>query len=161
MQGVSTHSRGLLLRCKTCLRNRPQSLIASTDRDGDSMRSQAQCSGISPKFARRFAERIGKLAKNTSGNHRKKIGRLTTRMLEAAELAGCRSILMLLELVPHTAYFIPWSSTPTSTSKSLAFDYLDEKPIDTGLMKFLGSVFPPCLGTWSLSFHSPPPRLLL
>ncbi|RWW06833.1 hypothetical protein BHE74_00037173 [Ensete ventricosum] len=45
--------------------------------------------------------------------------------------------------------------------KFLTFDYLDEKPVDTGLMKFLGFSLPPCLGTWSLPLHSPPPRPLL
>ncbi|RRT34972.1 hypothetical protein B296_00058615 [Ensete ventricosum] len=33
-----------------------------------------QCSGISPKFARRFTEGIEKLAGNMPGDHRKKIG---------------------------------------------------------------------------------------
>ncbi|RWV82990.1 hypothetical protein GW17_00055466 [Ensete ventricosum] len=33
------------------------------------------CSGILPKFARRFAEGIGKLAGNTPGNRRKKTKR--------------------------------------------------------------------------------------
>ncbi|RRT45283.1 hypothetical protein B296_00031415 [Ensete ventricosum] len=47
-----------------------------------------RCSGISPKFARRFAEGIRKLVGNTSGDHRKKIERLTARMPEAAGLAG-------------------------------------------------------------------------
>ncbi|RWW56210.1 hypothetical protein BHE74_00037094 [Ensete ventricosum] len=46
-----------------------------------------RCSGISPKFARRFAEGIGKLARNTSGDRRKKIGRLVARMPEAIGLA--------------------------------------------------------------------------
>ncbi|RZS12907.1 hypothetical protein BHM03_00044423 [Ensete ventricosum] len=45
--------------------------------------------------------------------------------------------------------------------KSLTFGYLDEKPIDTGLMKFLGLCPSRGLGTWSLPFHSPPPRPLL
>ncbi|RWW74845.1 hypothetical protein BHE74_00017189 [Ensete ventricosum] len=40
------------------------------------------------EFARRFAEGIRKLAGNTSGDHRKKTGRLTTRMSEAIGLAG-------------------------------------------------------------------------
>ncbi|RWV84182.1 hypothetical protein GW17_00054123 [Ensete ventricosum] len=47
-----------------------------------------RCSGISPKFARRFAEGIGKLAGNTPRDHRKKTKRLTTRMPEAAGLVG-------------------------------------------------------------------------
>ncbi|RRT51124.1 hypothetical protein B296_00003882 [Ensete ventricosum] len=33
-----------------------------------------RCSGISPKFARRFTERIGKLAGNTQGDRQKKTG---------------------------------------------------------------------------------------
>ncbi|RWV84231.1 hypothetical protein GW17_00054067 [Ensete ventricosum] len=49
-----------------------------------------RCSGISPKFARRFAEGIGKLTGNTSGDHRKKIGRLAARMSEAIGLAVVR-----------------------------------------------------------------------
>ncbi|RRT33292.1 hypothetical protein B296_00050465 [Ensete ventricosum] len=40
------------------------------------------------EFAKRFVEEIGKLAGNTSGDRRKKTRRLTTRMLEAAGLAG-------------------------------------------------------------------------
>ncbi|RWV91068.1 hypothetical protein GW17_00046678 [Ensete ventricosum] len=47
-----------------------------------------RCSGISSKFARRFAEEIGKFAGNTSGDHQKKIGRLTVRLPKAARLAG-------------------------------------------------------------------------
>ncbi|RWW23918.1 hypothetical protein GW17_00011808 [Ensete ventricosum] len=47
-----------------------------------------RCSGISPKFARRFAEGIGKLAGNTLEDHRQKTGRLTTRMSKAVGLAG-------------------------------------------------------------------------
>ncbi|RRT64485.1 hypothetical protein B296_00010378 [Ensete ventricosum] len=47
-----------------------------------------RCSGISLKFARRFAERIGKLAGNMSGDCWKKSIDLTTRMSEAAELVG-------------------------------------------------------------------------
>ncbi|RZS06460.1 hypothetical protein BHM03_00037114 [Ensete ventricosum] len=42
------------------------------------------------KFARRFTEGIGKLARNTSGDHRKKTGKLTARMPKAAGLAGVR-----------------------------------------------------------------------
>ncbi|RWW49281.1 hypothetical protein BHE74_00044580, partial [Ensete ventricosum] len=37
-------------------------------------------------------------------------------------------------------------------SKSLAFGYLDEKPIDTGLMKFLGLC--PFALSWYLEFAS-------
>ncbi|RRT31843.1 hypothetical protein B296_00053047 [Ensete ventricosum] len=47
-----------------------------------------RCSGISSKFARRFAEGIRKLVGNTLRDRRKKIGRLTVRMSEVAELAG-------------------------------------------------------------------------
>ncbi|RRT45201.1 hypothetical protein B296_00028244, partial [Ensete ventricosum] len=47
-----------------------------------------RCSGISPKFARRFIEGIGKLAGNTSGDRRKKTGRLIARIPEATELVG-------------------------------------------------------------------------
>ncbi|RWV88936.1 hypothetical protein GW17_00048941 [Ensete ventricosum] len=52
-----------------------------------------RCSGISPKFTRRFAEGIGKLAGNTPGDRRKKIGRLTARMPEAVGLAGVKPCL--------------------------------------------------------------------
>ncbi|RRT46707.1 hypothetical protein B296_00031554, partial [Ensete ventricosum] len=44
--------------------------------------------GISPTFARRFVEGIGKLAGNMPGDHQKKTGRLTARMSEAIGLAG-------------------------------------------------------------------------
>ncbi|RWV80647.1 hypothetical protein GW17_00058044 [Ensete ventricosum] len=47
-----------------------------------------RCSGISPKFARRFAEGIRKLAGNMSGDRRKKTRRLTARMSKAARLTG-------------------------------------------------------------------------
>ncbi|RZR73002.1 hypothetical protein BHM03_00019117, partial [Ensete ventricosum] len=43
---------------------------------------------ISPKFAIRFVEGIRKLIGSTLGDRRKKTGRLTARMSEAAELAG-------------------------------------------------------------------------
>ncbi|RRT42892.1 hypothetical protein B296_00038999, partial [Ensete ventricosum] len=47
-----------------------------------------RCSGISPEITRRFAEGIGKLAGNTSGDCRKKTRRLVARIPETAELAG-------------------------------------------------------------------------
>ncbi|RZS20488.1 hypothetical protein BHM03_00053016 [Ensete ventricosum] len=47
-----------------------------------------RCSGISPKFARRFSEWIEKLAGNTLGDRRKKIESLILRMSKAAGLAG-------------------------------------------------------------------------
>ncbi|RWW43887.1 hypothetical protein BHE74_00050394 [Ensete ventricosum] len=47
-----------------------------------------QCSGISPKFAWRFTEGIGKLARNMSGDHRKKTRGLIARMPEGAGLTG-------------------------------------------------------------------------
>ncbi|RWW01398.1 hypothetical protein GW17_00035560 [Ensete ventricosum] len=47
-----------------------------------------RCSGISSKFARRFAEGIGKLVGNTSGDRRKKTGRLIARIPKATELVG-------------------------------------------------------------------------
>ncbi|RWW63884.1 hypothetical protein BHE74_00028910 [Ensete ventricosum] len=47
-----------------------------------------QCSGISPEFARRFVEGIGKLTGNISEDHRKKTRRLTARIPEATRLAG-------------------------------------------------------------------------
>ncbi|RZR93732.1 hypothetical protein BHM03_00022293 [Ensete ventricosum] len=50
-----------------------------------------RCSGISPKFARRFAEGIGKLAGNMSGDCQKKTIGLTVRMLEAVGLVGVLS----------------------------------------------------------------------
>ncbi|RRT59201.1 hypothetical protein B296_00046017, partial [Ensete ventricosum] len=40
-------------------------------------------------------------------------------------------------IAPRTAYFVPWSSSCINP-KSPIFGYLDEKPIDIGLMKFLG-----------------------
>ncbi|RWW36653.1 hypothetical protein BHE74_00058308 [Ensete ventricosum] len=43
-------------------------------------------SGISSKFARRFAEGIGKLTGNTPGDRRKKTGKLVARMSEATGL---------------------------------------------------------------------------
>ncbi|RWW65299.1 hypothetical protein BHE74_00027399, partial [Ensete ventricosum] len=53
-----------------------------------------------------------------------------------------RSILMLLELVEryNIAYCLLHSLVEHSciNPKSYAFGYLDEKSIDTGLMKFLG-----------------------
>ncbi|RWV79511.1 hypothetical protein BHE74_00057071 [Ensete ventricosum] len=45
-------------------------------------------SGISPEFARRFAEGIRKLTGNTPGDRRRKTRRLIARMPEAARLAG-------------------------------------------------------------------------
>ncbi|RWV92694.1 hypothetical protein GW17_00044910 [Ensete ventricosum] len=50
-----------------------------------------QCSGISPKFAKRFTEGIGKLARNMSEDYRKKTIGLTARMPEAVRLARVRS----------------------------------------------------------------------
>ncbi|RRT47080.1 hypothetical protein B296_00031561, partial [Ensete ventricosum] len=47
-----------------------------------------RCSGISPKFARRFAKGIGKLAGNMSGDCWKKTKRLAARMPQATGLAG-------------------------------------------------------------------------
>ncbi|RWW60807.1 hypothetical protein BHE74_00032164 [Ensete ventricosum] len=48
-------------------------------------------SGISSKFARRFAEGIGKLAGNTPGDHWKKTRRLVARIAEAVGLAGVQA----------------------------------------------------------------------
>ncbi|RWV85229.1 hypothetical protein GW17_00052998 [Ensete ventricosum] len=50
-----------------------------------------RCSGISPKFTRRFIEGSEKLVGNTSGDRWKKTERLAARMLEATGLAGIRS----------------------------------------------------------------------
>ncbi|RRT45085.1 hypothetical protein B296_00054572, partial [Ensete ventricosum] len=47
-----------------------------------------QCSGISPKFARRFDEGIGKLARNTPGDYRKKTIGLAARMSKAVKFTG-------------------------------------------------------------------------
>ncbi|RWV91483.1 hypothetical protein BHE74_00045677 [Ensete ventricosum] len=58
-----------------------------------------RCSEISSKFARRFPEGIGKLAGNTSGDRRKKTGRLTTRMSEAVGLAGVELNWLTIGLV--------------------------------------------------------------
>ncbi|RZS20550.1 hypothetical protein BHM03_00053079 [Ensete ventricosum] len=49
--------------------------------------------GSRREFARRFAEGIGKLAGNTSGDHWKKTERLIARMPEAAGLAGVKPCL--------------------------------------------------------------------
>ncbi|RRT55346.1 hypothetical protein B296_00022974 [Ensete ventricosum] len=46
--------------------------------------------GSRREFARRFAEGIGKLVGNTSGDRRKKTRRLVARMSEAVELAGLK-----------------------------------------------------------------------
>ncbi|RZR93274.1 hypothetical protein BHM03_00021738 [Ensete ventricosum] len=51
-----------------------------------------RCSGISPEFARRFAEGIGKLVVNMSGDCRKNTIGLTARMSEATRLAGGRRV---------------------------------------------------------------------
>lgn len=48
-------------------------------------------------------------------------------------------------IAPHTTYFIPWSNTPTSTRSPPL--YLDEKPINTDLMKFL-SLYPSILARY-------------
>ncbi|RZS04513.1 hypothetical protein BHM03_00034857, partial [Ensete ventricosum] len=53
-------------------------------------------SGISSKFARRFAEGIGKLTGKTLGDRRKKTRRLTAKMPKATGLAGVRSWFSLL-----------------------------------------------------------------
>ncbi|RWV84465.1 hypothetical protein GW17_00053821 [Ensete ventricosum] len=47
-----------------------------------------RCSEISPEFARRFAEGIGKLVGNMSGDYWKKTIGLAARMSKAAGLAG-------------------------------------------------------------------------
>ncbi|RRT53043.1 hypothetical protein B296_00030147 [Ensete ventricosum] len=49
-----------------------------------------RCSGISLKFARRFAEGIGMLVGNMPRDRRKKTARLTVRMPEVVGLAGVR-----------------------------------------------------------------------
>ncbi|RRT55613.1 hypothetical protein B296_00017087 [Ensete ventricosum] len=73
----------------------PASVTSMCDPSHDGPRSSLsigpgfkRCSGISPKFASRFAEGIGKLARNTPGDRRKKTKRLTARMSEAAGLVG-------------------------------------------------------------------------
>ncbi|RWV79789.1 hypothetical protein GW17_00059025 [Ensete ventricosum] len=54
-----------------------------------SIRSRfGRCSEISSEFARRFAEGIGKLARNMSGDCRKKTIRLVARMPESTGFAG-------------------------------------------------------------------------
>ncbi|RRT37750.1 hypothetical protein B296_00032988 [Ensete ventricosum] len=47
-----------------------------------------QCSGISPKFVRRFTEGIVKLDENTLGDRWKKTERLTVRMPKVVGLTG-------------------------------------------------------------------------
>ncbi|RRT34391.1 hypothetical protein B296_00038742 [Ensete ventricosum] len=44
-----------------------------------------------------FAEGIGKLARNMSGDHRKKTGRLTERISKAAKLAGVQAGIRKVE----------------------------------------------------------------
>ncbi|RWV79407.1 hypothetical protein GW17_00059463 [Ensete ventricosum] len=63
---------------------------------GNRKACRERCSGISPKFTRRFVEGIGKLAGNMPGDYRNKTGRLTTRMPEAVGLARVRSWFSLL-----------------------------------------------------------------
>ncbi|RWW41681.1 hypothetical protein BHE74_00052821, partial [Ensete ventricosum] len=46
-----------------------------------------RCSGISPKFARRFDEGIGKLARNTRDRRKKAIG-LAAKMSKAVKFVG-------------------------------------------------------------------------
>ncbi|RZS26855.1 hypothetical protein BHM03_00060259 [Ensete ventricosum] len=50
-----------------------------------------RCSGILLEFTRRFAEGIGKLTGNMSGDCQKKTIGLTARMSEATGLTGVRS----------------------------------------------------------------------
>ncbi|RWW59934.1 hypothetical protein BHE74_00033102, partial [Ensete ventricosum] len=52
----------------------------------------------------------------------------------------CTTYCLLRSLVEHSCI----------NPKSLAFDYLDKKPIDTGLMKFLGLC--PFALSWYLEF---------
>ncbi|RWW78687.1 hypothetical protein BHE74_00013076 [Ensete ventricosum] len=50
------------------------------------------------EFARRFAEGIEKLARNTPGDHRKKTVRLTARDSRVCQNAGVRSLSLVVEL---------------------------------------------------------------
>ncbi|RRT45789.1 hypothetical protein B296_00047661 [Ensete ventricosum] len=52
-----------------------------------------RCSGILPKFARRFVKGIKKLTGRTSKDRRKKTERLVARMPEAVGLAGVLSAI--------------------------------------------------------------------
>ncbi|RZS28399.1 hypothetical protein BHM03_00062023, partial [Ensete ventricosum] len=96
--------------------------------------------GSRRKFARRFAEGIGNLTRNAKGDRRKEDRRICHKIA-----GGCRSIRdtayrLLRSLVEHSCI----------NPKSLAFSYLDEKLIDTGLMKFLGLC--PFTLSWYLEF---------
>ncbi|RWW78828.1 hypothetical protein BHE74_00012932, partial [Ensete ventricosum] len=71
----------------------PRAQGSSLEEDRDSLEyyrgsRKAYQDEISPKFAIRFVEGIRKLTGSTLGDRRKKTGRLTARMSEAAELAG-------------------------------------------------------------------------
>ncbi|RRT32197.1 hypothetical protein B296_00040368 [Ensete ventricosum] len=86
-------------------------------------------------------------------------------LVEATVDVASPRILLNLES-SALATTCPFGSQPLPAAHScinpkfLTFGYLDEKPIDTGLMKFLGL----ChigLGTLSLSLHSSPPRPFL
>ncbi|RWW39489.1 hypothetical protein BHE74_00055184, partial [Ensete ventricosum] len=56
--------------------------------EGSRKACRERYSRISSKFARRFVEGIEKLTENMSGDRWKKTGRLATRILDAAGLAG-------------------------------------------------------------------------
>ncbi|RWW37559.1 hypothetical protein BHE74_00057309, partial [Ensete ventricosum] len=60
---------------------------SSSEEDQDSWGFR-RCSGISPEFARRFAKGIEKLARNMSGDCRKKTIGLVARIPEAVGLVG-------------------------------------------------------------------------
>ncbi|RRT73282.1 hypothetical protein B296_00003246 [Ensete ventricosum] len=83
---------GARLPASLCFSHLLSSLRSSLEEDRDSLEHyrgsrKAYRDEISPKFARRFAEGIGKLTGSTSGDHREKTGRLTARVSEATELA--------------------------------------------------------------------------
>ncbi|RZS21818.1 hypothetical protein BHM03_00054502 [Ensete ventricosum] len=82
-------------------------------------------------------------------------------MYKVRELGYLTSLILLVVEKASTAYCLLRSLVEHSciNPKSLTYGYLDEKPIDIGLMKF--PALPPCLSTWSLPLHSPPPRHLL
>ncbi|RRT53999.1 hypothetical protein B296_00048317, partial [Ensete ventricosum] len=57
-------------------------------------------------FAKKFTERIGKLAGNMPGDHRKNTIGLTARMSKAAGLAGCGEADPEVEEPRYRIYYV-------------------------------------------------------
>ncbi|RRT85163.1 hypothetical protein B296_00008955 [Ensete ventricosum] len=104
-----------------------------------------RCSGISPKFARRFAEGIGKLTGNTSGDRRKKTKRLTTRMSEATGMAGLemKGDLIFLRKLSSTLAFVKGKFLPF-----MGYHVVDRR---SSSKKFLSIM----VRSWGKSWKSP------